>query len=124
MKRISLILSVLRVMVVATGAFAVNKEAISGNVDAIVTLIESGKDTSVLKADSVNPYAFVMEADGKMLVHPSLEGKNLKDAAPPVYTALMQANAEGVWVEYEWKGKTKHTYVKKTTNNLIVGSGY
>jgi hypothetical protein len=34
------------------------------------------------------------------------------------------ATPEGTWVKYEWKGKEKNTYVKKTKGNLIVGSGY
>ncbi len=124
MKRISLILSALFVMVAATSSWAVNKETIASNVDSIVAMIESGKDANSIKADSVNPYAFVMEIDGKMLVHPSLTGQSLKEKAPPVYTALLQANPHGIWVQYEWNGKIKHSYVKMTKNNLIVGSGY
>ncbi len=124
MKRISVVLSVLAVLFVVTGAWAINKTNISTNVDTIVTQIESGKDVSVIKPDTYEPYAFVMESDGKMLVHPSLSGESLKEKALPIYTALKKAKSDGVWVEYEWEGKTKHTYVKKTKTNLIVGSGY
>ena len=49
--------------------------------------------------DAFEPYAFIMQEDGKMLVHPSLTGENLMEKAPPVYQALMKANPEGVWVE-------------------------
>lgn len=124
MKRIALALSVLALFCFATGAMAVDKAAISKNVDEIVAGIESGTDAASFKADSVEPYAFIMQEDGQMLAHPSLTGKSLKEVAGPVYEALLQATPEGVWVEYEWKGKMKHTYAKKTSSNLIVGSGY
>jgi len=124
MKRLALVLSLLAVLFVVTDTWAVDEAAISGNVDTIVAGIESGKDITVFKADAYDPYAFVMEENGKMLVHPTLVGKSLKEVAPPVYEALMQASPEGTWVKYEWKGKEKHTYAKKTKSNLIVGSGY
>lgn len=124
MRRIAVILSVFAVIFFVTGAWAVDKDAISKNVDAIVAGIEGGKDAAGFKADAYEPYAFIMEEGGKLLVHPSLVGESLKEKAPPVYDALTKATPEGVWVEYEWKGKTKHTYAKKTKNNLIVGSGY
>ncbi len=124
MKRISILLSILILMFVATNALAISKEAISGNVDSLVTMIDEGKAVTELKADAFEPYAFVIEADGKVLLHPSLTGKNLKEENLSAYTALMQATEKGVWVEYEYEGKTKHTYAKITKNNLIVGSGY
>ena len=124
MKRITLALSVLAFFCFASGAMAVDKSAISNNVDEVVAGIESGKDADSFKPDAVDPYVFIMEESGQMLSHPSLTGKSLKEVAGPVYKALLQATPEGVWVEYEWKGKLKHTYAKKTTSNLIVGSGY
>jgi hypothetical protein len=124
MKQLALVLSLLAVLFVVTDTWAVDEAAISGNVDTIVAGIESGKDITVFKADAYDPYAFIMEENGKMLVHPTLIGKSLKEVAPPVYEALMQASPEGTWVKYEWKGKEKHTYAKKTKSNLIVGSGY
>jgi len=124
MKRFALVLSVFTVFFLVAGAWALDKAVISGNVDTIVAGIESGKDIMSFKADAYDPYAFIMEEDGKLLVHPSLAGKSLKEVAPPVYAALMQASPEGTWVKYEWKGKVKNTYAKKTTGNLIVGSGY
>ena len=124
MKRLALVLSLFAVLFVVTGAWAADKAAISANVDTIVAGLDSGKDIMEFKADAYDPYAFVMEENGNMLVHPSLVGKSLKEAAPPVYEALMAATPEGVWVKYEWKGKEKNTYAKKTQSNLIVGSGY
>jgi hypothetical protein len=124
MKRSALVLSLFAIFFLVAGAWALDKAVISGNVDAIVAGIESGKDIMSFKADAYDPYAFIMEEDGKMLVHPSLAGKSLKEVAPPVYAALLQASPEGTWVKYEWKGKEKNTYAKKTTGNLIVGSGY
>jgi hypothetical protein len=124
MKRLALVLSLFAVLFVVAGAWAVDKVAISNNVDTIVAGIESGKEITTFKVDAYAPYAFIMEENGTMLVHPTLVGKSLKEAAPPVYDALMNASPEGTWVKYEWKGKEKNTYAKKTKSNLIVGSGY
>lgn len=127
MKRQAILMSLLAVFLFTTGAFAaVDKEAISANVDAIVTMIDSGTDANTIKADDVQPYAFIMEDNGKMLVHPSLIGTDYsqEEKLIPIYNALKMASVEGNWVQYEWKGKTKNAYVKKTKNNLIVGSGY
>lgn len=124
MKRLTLVLSLFALLFVTNSALAVDKAAISANVDTIVAGIESGKDVMTFKADGYDPYAFIMQEDGKMLVHPSLAGESLKEKALPVYTALLQANEKGVWLQYEWQGKMKNTYAKKTKSNLIVGSGY
>lgn len=124
MKRSTFVLSLFAILLSVTCAYAINKTAISANVDAIVADIESGKAATSIKSDAFEPYAFIMEENGKMLVHPSLTGENLMEKAPPVYEALKKANTDGVWVQYEWKGKTKNTYAKKTKSNLIVGSGY
>ena len=124
MKRLALVLSLFAVLFVVAVAWAADKAAISTNVDTIVAGLDSGKDIMEFKADAYEPYAFIMEENGNMLVHPSLVGKSLKEAAPPVYEALMVATPEGVWVKYEWKGKEKNTYAKKTKSNHIVGSGY
>jgi hypothetical protein len=124
MKRLALILSLFTVLFVVAGAWALDKAAISNNVDTIVAGIDNGQDIMAYKADAYEPYAFIMEEQGKMLVHPTLTGKSLKETAPPVYDALMQASPEGTWVKYEWQGKEKNTYAKRTKSNLIVGSGY
>jgi hypothetical protein len=124
MKRISTILAIFTVFFIATAAMAYDKATISQNVDSIVAGIDGGKDILSLKATAFDPYAFVMQEDGILLVHPTLSGKSLKEEAPPVYEALMKAKPEGVWIQYEWNGKIKNTYAKKTSTNLIVGSGY
>lgn len=127
MKNVAIITAIFSMLVFANVTSAeVDKSAISNNVDAIVALIDAGKDAKVLKAGDYQPYAFIMEDSGTMLVHPSLIGENFAktEKFKPIYTALSAADSKGTWVEYEWKGKVKHTYVKKTKNNLIVGSGY
>lgn len=65
-----------------------------------------------------------MEESGKLWVHPSLVGQRLKVKAEPVYNECAKATADGVWVDYVWKGKKKHAYVRKTKSGIIVGSGY
>ena len=124
MKRIFAILSVLSLFFVVTGTLAADKVAISTNVDNIVAEIDAGKLATSFESDSYTPYVFILEEGGKLLVHPSLGGESLKDKAPPVYEALIKADAKGAWVQYEWKGKTKNTFVKRSQNNLLVGSGY
>jgi hypothetical protein len=108
----------------ATGVLAADKAAIKKNVDGIVAGIDGGKMATDFKANDYTPYVFIMEEGGMLLVHPSLAGQSLKEKAGPVYDAVAKATAEGVWVDYEWKGKHKHSYVKKTHSGLIVGSGY
>lgn len=107
-------------------AAEVDKDAVKKQVDEIVVAIDGGKTAQDFKdAAKKEPcYVFIMQEDGKMLVHPTLEGESLKAKAEPVYNALIKATPAGVWVEYEWQGKQKNTYVRKTKGNLIVGSGY
>ncbi len=123
MKKISIVLSLLAVCLFTTSVFAIEKEDIIKNVDAIVSGIDGGQKVSNIDANAYTPYAFIIEENGQMLVHPSLTGKNLKEVALPIYDALAQATTEGIWVNYEWKGTTKQTYAKKTQSNLIVASG-
>lgn len=125
MKRITVVLmALLMISFLSTGVFAADKAAIKKNVDSIVAAIDGGKKAMALVANDYNPYAFIMEENGKLLVHPTLAGKSLKEKAPPVYNALVKATSAGVWVDYEWKGKQKHSYVRKTKGGLIGGSGY
>lgn len=127
MKRISILLLALTIgLFMSANAFAadVDKDAIKKNVDDIVTAIDGGKKAEEFKANDYKPYVFILEEGGMTLVHPSLAGKSLKEAAGPVYDELVKATPEGLWVEYTWKEKQKHTYVRKTKSNLIVGSGY
>jgi len=124
MKRFAVVLSIFSVFFLTVGAFALDKGTISTNVDSIVAGIDSGKDVMGIESQAYEPYAFIMQQDGQLIVHPTLAGKSLKEAAPPAYEALKDIGPDGVWVTYEWNGKEKNTYAKKTQNNLIVGSGY
>jgi fibronectin type 3 domain-containing protein len=108
----------------ATGSFAADKDAIKKNVDGIVAGIDGGKDAKSYNANDFDPYAFIMEKDGMLVVHPSLAGSSLKEKAPPAYEAVIKSTPAGTWVQYEWKGKMKNSYVKTTKSGLIVGSGY
>ena len=127
MKRITLTFIVLIIgFCVVTSAFAADKAAIKKQVDDIVIAINGGKTAKDFTNAAQNKpyYVFIMEENGMLLVHPSLAGQSLKEKAEPVYAECAKATAEGVWVGYVWKGKQKHTYVRKTKSGLIVGSGY
>ncbi|MFT5700970.1 MAG: hypothetical protein ACI8ZB_003856 [Desulforhopalus sp.] len=124
MKRIAAILSMLSLLFIVTGALAIDKVAISTNVENIVAELDAGKDSTSITSESYSPYVFILEENGKLLVHPSLQGESLKEKAPPVYDALAAADPKGTWIQYEWKGKIKNTFAKRSKNNLIVGSGY
>jgi Cache domain len=127
MKRVAIIsLTLIIGLCLATGAFAADKNAIKKQVDDIVVAIDGGKMATDFASAAQNKpnYVFIMEESGMLLVHPSLVGQSLKEKAEPAYKECVKATAEGVWVSYEWKGKKKHTYVRKTKSGLIVGSGY
>lgn len=127
MKRFSILFVVLTLMFfVGTSVSAEDKDAIQKQVDDIVMALDSGKMTDDFKEAANNEphYVFILEENGNTLVHPTLVGKSLKEAAEPVYNELIKATADGNWVEYVWKEKQKHTYVRKTSAGLIVGSGY
>ncbi len=127
MKRVTIIsLTLIVGLCLAAGAFAADKAAIKKQVDDIVMAIDGGKKADDFKSAAQNKpyYVFIMEEGGMLLVHPSLAGKSLKEKAEPVYNECAKGTADGVWVGYVWKEKQKHTYVRKTKNGLIVGSGY
>ena len=127
MKRATIIsLALILGLCLVAGAFAADKDAIKKQVDEIVVSIDSGKKAQDFKDAAQNKpsYVFIMKEGGQMLVHPSLVGQSLKDKAEPVYNECSKATADGAWVKYEWKGKEKNTYVRKTKDGLIVGSGY
>lgn len=128
MRKVSvLFLAVFAIVCFATTGFAAaDKDAIKKQVDEIVAAMDGGKTADDFKdAAKREPYyVFIMQEDGKLLVHPSLVGQSLKEKAAPVYDAVVKATPAGVWVDYEWQGKMKHSYVRKTKANLIVGSGY
>ena len=105
---------------------AADKEAIKTQVDEIVAAIDSGKKAANFsEAANRKPYyIYIMEESGTLVVHPSLTGKSLKEAAAPAYDAVVKATPAGTWVKYQWKGKEKNAYVRKTISGEIVGSGY
>ena len=124
MKRLLMLVATVVLTLSASQLFAADREAISKNVDAVVTAIDGGKAATDFGADAYTPYVFIMDGTGKLLVHPKLAGKDLKEVAKPIYDALQAATPAGVWVQYQWDGKEKNTYAKKTKNNLTVASGY
>ena len=124
MKRVMVMLSMVAILLFAAQGFCADRDAIAKNVDAVVAAIDGGKDALSFAADAYTPYVFIMQADGKLLVHPKLAGQDLKEKAMPIYQALQPATPVGAWVKYEWDGKEKNTYAKKTKSNLTVASGY
>jgi hypothetical protein len=127
MKRVAILsLTLILGLCLATGAVAADKAAIKKQVDDIVVAINGGKMAKDFASAAHNKpyYVFIMEEAGMLLVHPSLTGKSLKEKALPVYNECAKGTADGVWVGYVWKGKQKHTYVRKAKGGVIVGSGY
>jgi hypothetical protein len=123
MKQVLRTLCMVAYFLLATGAMAADKAAIKKNVDDMVAAINNGKTATSYTADAYTPYAFIMEPNGRLIVHPYLAGEYLQEKAAPVYKALQQATTDGIWVTYFWKGAQKETYVRRTKNNLTVGSG-
>ncbi len=112
-------------LALAAGAWAADQNAIKKQVDDIVAAINSGKKAAdFADAAKKDPYVFIMEAGGKLLVHPSLVGQSLKEKAEIVFKEVSKGTPEGIWVKYEWQGKKKNTYTRKTKGGLIVGCGY
>jgi hypothetical protein len=127
MKKCFLIMLVVIVGLSLTGVVsAADKDAIKAQVDEIAIAIEGGKPVSDFAdaAKRTPHYVFIMEESGNLLVHPTLPGKSLKEAVAPAYDAVVQATLEGNWVKYQWDGKEKNAYVRKTKTGVIVGSGY
>ena len=123
MRIIIRMLAVAATCLLAATGWAADKASIQKNVDEMVAAINNGKEATSYPADAYTPYVFIMEPSGKLIVHPHLTGEYLQEKAVPVYSALLKATADGVWVSYFWKGTEKETYVRKTSNNLTVGSG-
>lgn len=71
-----------------------------------------------------DPYVFIMEADSKLLVHPTLQGESLKEEAGPVYEEVAKGTEAGEFVRYHWAGANKCTYSRRTKSGLIVGCGF
>jgi hypothetical protein len=128
MKKATLVFLALIVGLIFVGnAMAAGDEAaIKGQVDEIVVAVDGGKKVEDF-ADAANnkpAYVFITDGTGMLVVHPSAVGKSLAEIAKPVWAEVAKATPEGVWVEYVWKEKDKKTYVRKTKDGHIVGSGY
>jgi hypothetical protein len=105
-------------------ATAADKPSIMKNVDTIVADINNGKSATDIKPDVFSPFIAIMDAEGKMIVHPQYPGFNVRNVVPFIYNEIAKGTVDGVWVEYPSGGKLKHVYVKKTSNDLFVTSGY
>ena len=102
---------------------AIEKQ-IKSQVDEVVTALDGGKKAEDFKRLATEPkyFVFIMDQSGKFLVHPDLESLSPSDKG---YSQIMKATPEGRWVEYvDHFHKNKRSYVKKTKEGLIVGSGY
>ena len=97
---------------------AEDKISAEKNVSEMIALLDSGREATSIAPDAFTPYVFVMDQDGRLLVHPTLSGEDLKEKARPIYDILQQATPEGMWVEYSWKGKDKRTFIKRYQGRL------
>ena len=108
----------------ATCSFAANKKEIEKAVSSVTLAGIYNASACKTKAPE-GLYIFVMEKDGKLLVHPSKDA--IKDLSAPkykiIYDELVKATPKGIWVQYQWKGKEKNTFVKRA-GKKIVGCGY
>ncbi|MBM4287404.1 MAG: hypothetical protein FJ135_04500 [Deltaproteobacteria bacterium] len=101
------------------------KDVVKKQVDEIVEALDAGKKPEdFADAAHKDPYVFIMEAEGKLLVHPTLTGESLKEKAGPVFDEVAKGTAAGDYVRYVWGGANKCTYSRKTKSGLIVGCGF
>ncbi|MBM4286445.1 MAG: hypothetical protein FJ128_14555 [Deltaproteobacteria bacterium] len=101
------------------------KDVVKKKVDDIVAAIDGGKKPEdFASAAHEDPYVFIMEAGGKLLVHPTLVGESLKEKAGPVFDEVAKGTAAGDYVRYEWANAKKCTYSRRTESGLIVGCGF
>lgn len=124
MKNLLIFLTMLLLFAWSAPVWANDRKLVKQRVDDMVEAINKGKPATDFAADTYTPYVFIMEASGKLLVHPYLQKEYLPEKAAPIYEVLQQATKEGIWVQYLWKGAEKTSYVRRTSNNLIIGSGY
>jgi len=101
------------------------KDTVKKQVDEVVAGLDSGKKAEDFAAVAqMDPYVFIMEDAGTLLVHPTLAGQDLKEKAAIIYNEVAKGTPEGAFVRYEWAGAKKCTYSRKTKSGLIVGSGF
>lgn len=101
-----------------------DKTKIMTNVNAVVAGLNGGKSATDFKAKDYSPSCSIMDDGGELIVHPVFPGINVKPSAPYVYNEISKGTAEGIWVEYPFRGKLTGGYVMKTKNSLFVSSGY
>ncbi|CAN2042269.1 Single Cache domain-containing protein [Candidatus Magnetomoraceae bacterium gMMP-15] len=121
MRKFSIVtLALILGLCMAAGAIA-SDPAIEAKVADVVNQLNGGAAPASLASVAQGaPYVFIMQADGKFLVHPSKVGQS---ASGNVLDQLKKATPAGNWVSYEWEGKTKNTYVKTASSGVIVGCG-
>lgn len=125
MKKVIVVFSVL-VMALAftTSCFAADRAAIEKGVAGVVMAGFFNEKSCKDKAPE-GLYIFIMEENGKLLVHPKKDA--IKDLSSPkykvIYDELIKATEKGVWVQYQWGGKEKNTFVQRKKGK-IVGCGY
>jgi len=92
-------------------------------VNEVVDAINNGKKAEDFKdwAHKKPYYVFIMEPDGRFLIHPVFT--RLQEWDKPIFDAVSKGTTEGLWVSYDYQGKSD-TYVRKTKSGLIVGSGH
>ncbi len=101
------------------------EDIVKKQVDEIVEAINGGKTAEdFADAAKKDPYVFIMEEGGKLVVHPTLVGESMKEKAGIVYDEVVKGTPDGAFVHYEWAGAKKRTYSRKTKSGLIVGCGY
>ena len=105
-------------------ATAADKTVIMKNVASIFADINNGKSATDIKPDVFSPFIAIMDIEGEMIVHPQWPGFNVRNVVPFIYNEIAKGTVDGVWVEYPSGGKLKYVYVKKTSNDLFVTSGY
>ncbi|SLM28543.1 conserved exported hypothetical protein [Desulfamplus magnetovallimortis] len=125
MKKVALIIMVLFLgFYLPSSALSADRDAIEKGVAAVV---DAGTfDDATCQANAPESlYIFVMKADGELVVHPKKDAiVNLN--APKfqvIYDEVVKATPEGTWVQYQWDGKEKNTFVKQA-GDMIVGCGY
>ena len=124
MKRILLVGLVLLVGMMFTGIILAHEiEENKKLVDEVVDAINNGKKAEDFKdwAYKEPYYVFIMDQNGKFLVHPIYTQLQAWDKV--IFDALLKATPEGLWVSFPWRGN-RHAYVRKTNSGLIVGSGH
>lgn len=104
--------------------FAADRAAIE---KAVSSVVMSGifNDKSCMDRAPEGLYIFIMKEDGELLVHPKKD--TIKTLNSPEYKVifdqLIKATEKGTWVQYQWAGAEKNTFVQRKKDKII-GCGY